>query len=210
MNKEFKLKPLEYDYNALEPYIDEETVRFHHDKHQQTYTDNLNKALLNYPAAYDFTLPEILMNLDRIPEDVVEAVINNAGGVFNHQFYWESLASSQCDCTKEPKIVLKEALIKAFGSLDNFKVKFKNAALGQFGSGWAWLVLDKNKELKIISTANQNCPLSNGEFPLLTVDVWEHAYYLKYQNRRADYLDNFFNIINWNKVEERFLEGLNN
>lgn len=205
MANKFLLKPLGYSHDFLEPYIDEETVKFHHDKHQQTYTDNLNKALENYPKFFQCSLVEILKNLDKIPEVSRQAVINNSGGVYNHEFYWESIGPNKGG---EPKGLLKESIINTFGSFENFKRDLKAASLGQFGSGWGWLVLDKSKNLKITSTPNQICPISNNEIPLLNIDVWEHAYYLKYQNRRADYIENFFNLINWDKVEERYNSAL--
>ena len=187
MEKRFTLKQLPYDYDALEPVIDKKTVMIHHDKHQQTYVDNLNKALDKHPELFNMSLVDIIKNLDDIPKDIEQAVINNAGGVFNHEFYWDSLTSNK---NKIPTGELKKAI-------DN-----------QFGSGWAWLVLNENKELEIMSTPNQNNPMSLGKTPLLTIDVWEHAYYLKYQNKRADYVVNFFNIINWDVVSERFEKAM--
>lgn len=201
MTNEFTLKPLPFEYDALEPVIDKATVTIHHDKHQQTYVDNLNNAVKKHPDLFNYSLGELLKNLDKVPDDINAAVINNAGGVYNHEFYWEGLKSPS---KEEPTGSLRIAIEKAFGSFEGFKKEFKDAGLTQFGSGWAWLILDETNSLKIIKTPNQNCPLSTDEVPLLTVDVWEHAYYLKYQNKRAEYLDNFFDIINWNIVSERF------
>lgn len=201
MEKRFTLKPLPYAYDALEPFIDERTVMIHHDKHQQTYVDNLNKALEKHPRFFNFSLEEILKNLNEIPEDIEQAVINNAGGVYNHEFYWDGMGHNKGGV---PTGELKRAIDFTFGSYANFIVKLKEAALGQFGSGWAWLVLNRNKELEITSTPNQNNPMSLGQTPLLAVDVWEHSYYLKYQNKRADYVTNFFNLINWDVVSDRF------
>ena len=201
--KEFKLKPLKFDYDALEPVIDKATVTIHHDKHQQAYTDNLNKALKDCPenCLEQDTLVYILKNLDKIPEDKRMPVINNGGGVFNHEFYFEGL--NKPNSTKLCGNI-KAAIEKTFGSFEAFKEEFSNAGATQFGSGWAWLVLDKSNKLKITKTPNQICPISEGEIPLLTMDVWEHAYYLKYQNKRPEYIKNFFDIIDWDVVEERF------
>ncbi|WP_297633950.1 superoxide dismutase [uncultured Clostridium sp.] len=201
--KEFKLKPLKFDYDALEPVIDKSTVLIHHDKHQQAYTDNLNKALKDCPSdcLKEDSLIYILKNLDKLPDDKKMAVINNGGGVFNHEFYWEGLnkPNSTHLCGN-----IKNAIEKTFGSFEKFKEEFSNAGATQFGSGWAWLVLDKSNKLKITKTPNQICPISEGEIPLLTMDVWEHAYYLKYQNKRPEYIKNFFDIIDWDVVEERY------
>ncbi|MDQ0150653.1 superoxide dismutase [Eubacterium multiforme] len=204
--KKFTLKPLPYAYDSLEPFIDERTVTIHHDKHQQTYVDNLNKALSKHPELFNMSLDDILKNIELIPCDIKQAVINNAGGVYNHEFYFDGIGPNKGG---EPEGALKEAISNTFGSYENFKAKLKEAALGQFGSGWGWLVLNKDNKLEIISTANQNNPLSNRQTPLLTVDVWEHAYYLKYQNRRADYLDGFFELINWDVVSDRFKKATN-
>lgn len=205
MEKKFTLKQLPYDYDALEPVIDKETVMIHHDRHQQTYVDNLNKALDKHPELFNMSLVDIIKNLDDIPKDIEQAVINNAGGVFNHEFYWDGLTSNKNKVASEE---FKKAIDSKFGSCDDFLAKLKEAALGQFGSGWAWLVLNENKELEIMSTPNQNNPMSLGKIPLLTVDVWEHAYYLKYQNKRADYVSSLFDIINWNVVSERFEKAM--
>ncbi|MGG7215109.1 superoxide dismutase [Clostridium nigeriense] len=198
---QFELKPLPYAYDALEPYIDKETMMLHHDKHEKAYLDNLNKVIAKYPELYKKGLEGILKDLNSVPEDVRETVKNNAGGVYNHEFFW-SIMSPEKDQT--PKGELLKAINKDFDSLDNFKTKFKEAALGRFGSGWAWLVVDNNGNLSIISTPNQDSPISQGLTPILGLDVWEHAYYLKYQNRRGDYIDNWWHVVNWKQVENYF------
>ncbi|WP_366782430.1 superoxide dismutase [uncultured Clostridium sp.] len=200
-DSEFELKALPYAYDALEPYIDKETMMLHHDKHEKAYLDNLNKAITKYPELYRKGLEGILKDLNSVPEDVRETVKNNAGGVYNHDFFW-SIMSPEKD--QNPNGDLLKAIIKAFGSLDNFKTKFKDAALGRFGSGWAWLILDKDGNLSIISTANQDSPISQGLTPILGLDVWEHAYYLKYQNKRGDYIDNWWHVVNWKQVESNY------
>lgn len=197
----FKLEDLPYSHNALEPFIDEETLHFHHDKHHQAYVNNLNKALENLPELHGKTLEELLSKLELVPEQTRNAVRNNGGGVFNHNLYWQTMAPK---AGKEPSGKLAKAIEEAFGSFEKFKEEFKKAAMGRFGSGWAWLVADANEKLKIVSTANQDTPLEQGLKPLLPLDVWEHAYYLKYKNLRGDYVDNWFNVVNWNKVEEFF------
>ena len=202
----FELPNLPYAYDALEPNIDKQTMEIHHDKHQQTYVNNLNNALDKHPEFFKMSLVEILKNLDDIPEDINQAVVNNAGGVFNHEFYWDGLAPNKGG---EPTGNIKDAICKTFGSYEDFKTKFKEAATTQFGSGYAWLVLDENNKLKITKTPNQNCPISLNEKPLLTIDVWEHAYYLKHQNKRPDYVDCFFELINWDMVDERFKKATN-
>ena len=198
---QFELKPLPYAYDELEPYIDKETMMLHHDKHEKAYVDNLNKAIAKYPELYKKGIEGILKNLDSVPEDVRETVKNNAGGVYNHEFFW-SIMSPEKDQT--PSGELLKAINRDFESLENFKNKFKEAALGRFGSGWAWLVSDKDGKLSIISTPNQDTPISKGLTPILGLDVWEHAYYLKYQNRRGDYIDNWWHVVNWKQVEDNF------
>ncbi|HTY44228.1 MAG TPA: Fe-Mn family superoxide dismutase [Patescibacteria group bacterium] len=201
--RKFELPRLEYAYNSLEPFIDEATMKLHHDKHHQTYTDKFNEALEKYPELFRKKPEEIISELDKIPEDIRVAVKNHGGGYINHNFFWKILKKNT-----ETKGKIKFAIDKKFGSVENFRKEFSAAALGVFGSGWAWLVLNENKELEIIKTPNQESPLTLGKIPLLTIDVWEHAYYLKYQNRRAEYVENFFNVINWQTVEKNFAEAM--
>jgi Fe-Mn family superoxide dismutase len=193
------LQQLLYPYNALEPYIDEQTMRIHHDKHHQAYVDNLNKALETGPELQKLTVEQLLRDLNKLPENIRTPVRNHGGGVWNHNFFWQLLKKD----AGEPKGALAEAIKKRFGSFEKFKEEFTKASMTRFGSGWAWLVLTKG-ELEIYSTANQDSPISEGKIPMLCNDVWEHAYYLKYQNRRADYVAAFWNVINWRKVEELY------
>ncbi|MBU9743301.1 superoxide dismutase [Lachnospiraceae bacterium ASD3451] len=198
----FTLPPLPYTYDALEPAIDMETLHFHHDKHFKTYVDNLNKALENHPEYHDWTLPMLLSRLDELPEDLQKPVRNNGGGVLNHAMYFDSMRPGK----NEPSGAVRFAIESQYGSIDHWKSEMKTAALGQFGSGYAWLVKDENQHLKVINLPNQDSPLTYGYCPLLLVDVWEHAYYLKYQNLRADYVDAWFGLINWDVVNSRFAE----
>jgi superoxide dismutase, Fe-Mn family len=195
----YEVPPLPYDYNALEPHIDEETMHLHHDKHHQAYVTNANKALEGTEWA-DKPVEEVLKNLSSLPNDKQGPVRNNAGGHYNHSLFWEWMSP---DGGGEPDGDLAEAINSVFGSFDEFKSQFKAAGVGRFGSGWAWLVHD-GSGLAIVSTANQDNPISDGQTPLLGVDVWEHAYYLKYQNRRPDYLDAWWDTVNWSKVAEGF------
>lgn len=199
-NTGFTLKPLDYPYNELEPSIDEETVHIHHDKHQQAYVDKLNLAIGKHPELYGKSLHALLSDLDSIPNDIVKDIVNQGGGVYNHEFYWNVLGKG-CD---KPVGELAKAIDRDFGSFEDFKNMYKQSAIAVFGSGWAWLVSDKNGNLSIMTTKDQSSPISLGYIPILTMDVWEHAYYLKYQNKRPEYIDNFFNIINWNKCEEYY------
>ncbi len=196
----FKLPDLPYAYDALEPHIDAKTMEIHHTKHHQTYIDKANDALKGHPMA-ERSVEEVLRNIDSLNDDVRQAVINNAGGHANHSLFWEILSP---DGGGEPKGAVADAIGKAFGSLDAFKEKFASAATSRFGSGWAWLVVNKNGDLEVTSTANQDSPLMKGLVPVLGLDVWEHAYYLNYQNRRPDYIKAFWNVVNWDKVEENF------
>ncbi|EEH99594.1 superoxide dismutase [Clostridium tertium] len=198
---QFKLKPLPYDYDALEPYIDKETMMLHHDKHEKAYVDNLNKAIAKHPELFSKGLEGLLKDLESVPDDIKEAVKNNAGGVYNHEFFWSIMSPTK---NQSPKGDLLNAINRDFESYNNFKDKFKEAALGRFGSGWAWLVSDKDGKLSIISTANQDSPISSGLTPIIGIDVWEHAYYLKYQNRRAEYIDNWWNVVNWEQAEKNY------
>lgn len=199
----YKTDDLAYAYNALEPYIDEETMRIHHDKHHVAYTTKLNAAVEKHPEFFEKTAEELLADLQALPEDIRTAVRNNGGGHVNHNFFWSILGPEN----HEPKGAIKEAIEKTFESFDKFKEAFSNAAATQFGSGWAWLILDAGK-LEILQTSNQDSPLSEGLIPLLNIDVWEHAYYLKYQNKRPDYITAFFNVVDWKKVNEKYEKAL--
>lgn len=194
------LPTLPYSYDALEPVIDEATMHLHHEKHHQTYIDKLNTALAAHPEVVFTNIEELLANLNNVPEDIRGAVQNHGGGHFNHSLFWQILAPLGSEATIMPEN-LKMELEKSFGSVEEFKTKFKEAGLARFGSGWVWLVKTTDG-LKIMTTPNQDSPVMTGEQPILGVDVWEHAYYLKYQNKRADYLDALWTIINWQKVAE--------
>ena len=195
----YSVPPLPYDYNALEPYIDEETMHLHHDKHHQAYVTAANKALEGTEWA-ETPVEEVLQSLESIPDDKRNAVRNNAGGHYNHSLFWEWMSPGGGG---EPDGALREALDAAFGSFDDFKAKVKAAGIGQFGSGWAFLVHD-GSGLAVVSTPNQDSPISAGKTPLLGVDVWEHAYYLKYHNVRPDYIDAWWNVVNWPVVAAAF------
>jgi superoxide dismutase, Fe-Mn family len=198
----FELPPLPYDYNALEPHIDEQTMRIHHDKHHQAYVDNANKALDGTEWA-DRPVEVVLTELDIIPEDKRAAVRNNAGGHTNHSLFWEIMSP---DGGGAPEGELASAIDDVFGSLDSLKELVNDTGVKRFGSGWTWLVWD-GTGLAVYSTANQDSPVSNADAPLLGIDVWEHAYYLKYQNRRPDYLGAWWNVVNWAEVGRRFAEA---
>lgn len=193
------LPELPYAYDALEPYIDAETMTLHHDKHHATYVANANAALEKHPELGD-DLEVILADVDKIPADIRQAVINNGGGALNHSLFWEFLSPEK----QEPTADVLAAIEAVFGSFDNFKAEFTKAATTRFGSGWAWLVVNKEGKLEVTSTANQDNPISEGKKPILALDVWEHAYYLKYRNVRPDYIKAFFDIINWAKVAELY------
>ncbi len=195
----FDVPPLPYAYDALEPHIDEQTMHLHHDKHHQAYVDKVNGALEGTDWA-DRSIEEIITNLGSLPADIAGPVRNNGGGHLNHTLFWESMGP---DAGGAPDGELGAAIDSAFGSFDAFKEQFEAAGVGRFGSGWAWLVLDGGA-LKIVSTANQDTPLTDGQTPLLGNDVWEHAYYLKYQNRRPEYLKAWWNVVNWATVSERY------
>jgi Fe-Mn family superoxide dismutase len=201
MSQLFELAPLPYAFDALEPAIDALTMEIHHDKHHASYVANLNKALESQPELQSKSIEDLLKNLSTIPEAVRMVVRNNGGGHANHALYWEILTPGGA---KAPVGGLEKAIQSAFGTLDEFTGHFSNAGLTRFGSGWAWLVLDAAKKLKVYSTANQDSPLSQGDIPLLGMDVWEHAYYLKYQNRRAEYIKSFMSVVNWNVVGQNF------
>ena len=195
----YSVPDLPYDYGALDPHIDEQTMRIHHDKHHQAYVDKANAALEGTEWA-DQDVDEVLRNLTSLPDDIRTPVRNNAGGHSNHTFFWQIMSP---DGGGEPDGDLRAAIDDAFGSFDAFKDEFKAAGVNRFGSGWSWLVHD-GSGLAVVSTANQDSPISDGSTPLLGVDVWEHAYYLKYQNRRPDYIDAWWNVVNWSEVAARF------
>ncbi len=197
----FEVPDLPYDYGALEPHIDEQTMRIHHDKHHQAYVDKANAALEGTDLA-DADVDDVLRSLDQLPDEKRGPVRNNAGGHSNHSFFWQIMSP---DGGGEPSGALAEAINAKFGCFDAFKEELKNAGINRFGSGWAWLVKD-GSEIDVMSTANQDSPISEGKTPLLGVDVWEHAYYLKYQNKRPDYIDAFWNVVNWGEVAKRFGE----
>lgn len=199
----FKLPDLPYSFDALEPVIDAKTMEVHHDKHHATYVNNLNKAVENYPEWASKSIEDLMIHLKEVPEEIRMAVRNNGGGHYNHSLFWKVMAPVG---TTELKGALLDKINESFGSFDEFKKQFAEAATGRFGSGWAWLVVDGDK-LAVVSSANQDCPLSEGKKPILCLDVWEHAYYLKYQNRRADYVDNFFRVVNWDYVAELLAEA---
>ncbi|MEK6842093.1 MAG: superoxide dismutase [Nanoarchaeota archaeon] len=192
------LPKLPYAYDALEPFIDEQTMEIHHGKHHQTYVDKLNKALEKYPKLQGRSAEELLKNLELIPEDIRTAVRNHGGGHANHSFFWQILKKDV-----EPSGEILKVINKKFNGIDNFKTEFSNKAVGLFGSGWCWLVLN-GKELEIITTQNQDSPVSQGKIPVLGLDLWEHSYYLKYQNRRNEYIKSFWNIVNWDQVNANF------
>lgn len=196
-----ELPPLPYDYNALEPHIDEQTMRIHHDKHHAAYVTNLNNAIQNHASFQNQNVEDILSNLNVVPEDIRTVVRNNGGGHANHTLFWQIMAPTSGG---EPRGGLADAISRKFGSLQGFKEQFSKAAMGRFGSGWAWLVVDRGGDLAITSTANQDSPLMEGQRPILGLDVWEHAYYLKYQNRRAEYVEAWWNVVNWEEVAKRF------
>ncbi|MCY1579874.1 superoxide dismutase [Staphylococcus pettenkoferi] len=193
----FELPKLPYDYDALEPYIDKETMTIHHDKHHNTYVTKLNSAIEGTDLESK-SIEEIVANLDSVPSDIQTAVRNNGGGHLNHSLFWEMMTPN----SKEEGTVIDE-IKKQWGSLDKFKEEFADAAAGRFGSGWAWLVVNNGK-LEITSTPNQDNPITEGKTPILGIDVWEHAYYLKYQNARPEYIKQFWNVVNWEKVDELY------
>jgi Fe-Mn family superoxide dismutase len=197
----YELPPLPYDYNALEPHIDEMTMRIHHDRHHATYVNNVNQALEPYPDLAALPIEELVRNLDRVPENIRTTVRNNGGGHANHSLFWVIMSPNGGG---QPSGELAEAINRTFGSFDNFKQQLTQAALTRFGSGWAWLSVDANGNLVVESTPNQDTPLMEGRTPILGVDVWEHAYYLKYQNRRNEYVAAWWNVVNWPEVERRY------
>lgn len=200
----FELPPLPYEYNALEPHIDEQTMHLHHDKHHAAYVTNLNNAIQGQAQFESMSVEDLLRNINSVPENIRTTVRNNGGGHANHTMFWEIMTPGG---SQQPTGALATAISSAFGGLDQFKAAFNDAGVKRFGSGWAWLVLDGSGKLSVISTANQDSPLMDGNFPVMGNDVWEHAYYLKYQNRRADYLAAWWNVVNWDKVAARYQQG---
>ena len=196
------LPALPYAYDALEPYIDETTMNIHHTKHHQAYIDNLNKAIEGTEFA-DWPLEKLIVDLDKLPDNIKTAVRNNGGGHINHSLFWQVMDPHG---KGKPDGILEIEINKTFGSFEEFQKEFENAGKTQFGSGWAWLVVDNGK-LAVTKTANQDSPLTKGQIPILGVDVWEHAYYLKYQNRRPEYLGNFWKVVNWDEVSRRYKDG---
>lgn len=196
----YELPALPYDFNALEPHFDEQTMMIHHDRHHATYVNNLNAALEGHDELSSKSVEEVIANLDAVPENIRTVVRNNGGGHANHSLFWTLLSPNGGGA---PTGVVSEAINQAFGSYEQFKDEFTKAATGRFGSGWAWLVVD-NGQLTVTSTPNQDSPLMEGKQPILGLDVWEHAYYLNYQNKRPDYISAFFNLINWDEVNKLY------
>jgi superoxide dismutase, Fe-Mn family len=201
----FTLPPLPYAFDALEPFIDAQTMQIHHDKHHAAYVANLNKDVAGHEDLGKKPVEDLIRDLDAIPENIRTAVRNHGGGHANHSLFWQLLAK---DKPAEPKGALQGAIEKKFGGYDAFKDQFSKAAAGLFGSGWVWLTVDSDKQLLLEATSNQDTPLSAGRTPLLTLDVWEHAYYLKYQNRRPEYIAAFFKIINWDPIADKFEKAI--
>jgi len=201
--EKYKLPDLPYNYEDLEPYISKEIMELHYGKHHATYVNNLNSAIEKHPELFEKSPQELLEDLNSVPEDIRVAVKNNGGGVVNHSFFWETMAPKSIG---EPKGELAEEINKQFGSFSEFQQKFNDEGLKRFGSGWVWLVKDKFGKLEVISTANQDNPFSDGKISLMANDVWEHAYYLQYKNLRGDYLKAWWNVVNWEKINKRFLE----
>jgi Fe-Mn family superoxide dismutase len=197
----YEVPALPYDYAALEPHIDEQTMRIHHDKHHAAYVTNTNNALANHPELASLSVEDLIKDLNRVPEDIRTAVRNNGGGHANHTFFWQIMAPN---AGGDPSGALGTAIDTTFGSFNAFKEQLSKAGVGRFGSGWAWLSIDGSGALRIESTPNQDSPLMEGRTPLVGVDVWEHAYYLKYQNLRPKYIEAWFNTINWPEVARRY------
>ncbi|GAC1387449.1 MAG: superoxide dismutase [Ktedonobacteraceae bacterium] len=200
----FELPSLPYDYSALEPHIDEQTMRLHHDKHHAAYVNNLNAALQSNAEFASLSVEDLMRRLNDVPEGSRMAVRNNGGGHVNHTMFWQIMGPNGGG---EPSGELASAISQAFGSFDAFKTQFNDAGVKRFGSGWTWLVLDRSGKLAVTSTPNQDSPLMDGSYPVMGNDVWEHAYYLKYQNRRPDYLNAWWNVVNWDEVARRYSQG---
>ena len=200
----YEVPPLPYDYSALEPYIDTQTMQLHHDKHHGAYVTNLNAALQNNSQLAALAIDDLVRRLNEVPENIRTAVRNNGGGHANHSMFWQIMTPNGGG---EPGGELASAIQQAFGSFDAFKTAFNDAGVKRFGSGWTWMVLDQNGKLQVMSTANQDSPLTEGLYPVMGNDVWEHAYYLKYQNRRPEYLNAWWNVVNWNEIARRYTEG---
>lgn len=201
----FVVRPLPYEYDALIPVLDEETLHFHHDKHYKTYVDNLNNILADYPELQKMSLEELLTDIEELPAAAQTPIRNNGGGVYNHELYFDAMKSP---VGQEPDGALSEAINRDFGSYKQWKEQMKQAAVSKFGSGWAWLVTDSTGKLSMLQTANQDVPDLKEYTPIFPVDVWEHAYYLQYQNRRADYVEGWFDLINWRKAAKRYEDAV--
>ncbi len=202
--EEFTLPPLPYAYDALNPYINTETMTLHHDKHHAAYVKNLNEAIALHPELKSKSVEELLLNLDTIPEDIQTTVRNNGGGHANHTMFWSIMTP---DSPGKPTGAISEAINAAFGDFKTFQEEFNTAGKDRFGSGWAWLLMNGDGKLEVASTGNQDSPLTEGKYPIMGNDVWEHAYYLKYKNKRTDYLDAWWNVVNWDEVNNRFQQA---
>ncbi|TMD47851.1 MAG: superoxide dismutase [Chloroflexi bacterium] len=200
----FELPPLPYDYSALEPYIDTQTMQLHHDKHHQAYVTAVNNALKDQSQFASLPIEDLIRRLNEVPESIRTVVRNNGGGHVNHSMFWQIMKPNGGG---EPTGAIASAIQSAFGSFDAFKTAFNDAGVKRFGSGWAWLILDSSGKLQITSTANQDSPFTDGNYPVMGNDVWEHAYYLKYQNRRPDYLNAWWNVVNWDEISRRYQQG---
>jgi len=200
----YELPPLPYDYSALEPYIDTQTMQLHHDKHHQAYVTAVNNALKDQSQFASLPIEDLIRRLNEVPESIRTVVRNNGGGHVNHSMFWQIMKPNGGG---EPTGAIASAIQSAFGSFDAFKTAFNDAGVKRFGSGWAWLILDSSGKLQITSTANQDSPFTDGNYPVMGNDVWEHAYYLKYQNRRPDYLNAWWNVVNWDEISRRYQQG---
>ena len=202
--KPFEPKQLDYPYGYLEPFIDKETMVIHHTKHYKAYLDKLNKAVEKHPELYNCSVYDLITNLDSLPKDVATVIKNNGGGVYNHEFFFDIMTPKDTKLSEN----LETAINRDFGSFEEFKDEFKDAALSVFGSGWAWLVSDDNGKLSIITTSNQDTPVTLNLKPIIGIDVWEHAYYLLYQNNRGNYIDCWFNVVNWEKALKHYMSPI--